>query len=276
MKCLFLCPQLYGQYTEKLPSLSQKEAAELLGGKTPQRNGQGPLKQSSQAEIKEEHYSKCHACAKSIQKYLTKKLGEDWIFLVLLGLVMALVSWSVDYASAKSLQGVLFSIEVTSTYFAVRNYWRGFFAATFSAFVFRVFAVWNKDAVTITALFRTNFRMDFPFDLQELPAFAVIGEAISSLFDNYTWIKHTEDPQLLGRSAVWIHPNVSVFVIITLFFLMKLPQQPAFISSYPEGPNGPVTPHKPLPETPPPQQIPSTVNGLVWWGNGTSQCPSGE
>lgn len=42
--------------------------------------------------------------------------------------------------------GVLFSIEVTSTYFAVRNYWRGFFAATFSAFIFRVLAVWNKDA----------------------------------------------------------------------------------------------------------------------------------
>lgn len=31
--------------------------------------------------------------------------------------------------------------------------------------------------VTITALFRTNFRMDFPFDLQELPAFAIIGWA---------------------------------------------------------------------------------------------------
>ncbi|XP_060618647.2 chloride channel protein 1 [Anolis sagrei] len=419
--------QLYGQYTEQLPSFSPKEASELLSEKTPQRNGQGPLKRSSQAEIKEERHSKCHACAKSIQKYLTKKLGEDWIFLVLLGLVMALVSWGVDYASAKSLQaykwmyrelhpsipmqflawvtyplililfaalfcqlvspqavgsgipelktimrgvvlkeyltpkafvakvvsltaglgsgipvgkegpfvhiasicaavlskfmsifcgvyeqpyyytdvltvgcavgvgccfgtplgGVLFSIEVTSTYFAVRNYWRGFFAATFSAFVFRVFAVWNKDAVTITALFRTNFRMDFPFDLQELPAFAVIGicsgflgaffvyfhrqvvlcvrrhtalsqfltkyrlvypgvvtfviasltfppgfgqfmagelmprEAISSLFDNYTWVKHIEDPAILGKSAVWIHPKVSVFVIILLFFLMK-------------------------------------------------------
>uniref|UniRef100_A0A8D0BM86 Chloride voltage-gated channel 1 n=1 Tax=Salvator merianae TaxID=96440 RepID=A0A8D0BM86_SALMN len=367
------------------------------------------------------------ACAKRIQKYITKKLGEDWIFLILLGLVMALVSWGVDYASAKSLQaykwmynelhpsipmqylawvtyplililfaalfcqlvspqavgsgipelktimrgvvlkeyltpkaflakvvsltaglgsgipvgkegpfvhiasicaavlskfmsifcgvyeqpyyytdvltvgcavgvgccfgtplgGVLFSIEVTSTYFAVRNYWRGFFAATFSAFVFRVFAVWNKDAVTITALFRTNFRMDFPFDLQELPAFAVIGicsgflgaffvyfnrqvvlsvrqhtalsqfltkyrlvypgvitfviasvtfppgfgqfmagelmprEAISSLFDNYTWVKHTDDPEILGKSAVWLHPKVSVFVVILLFFLMK-------------------------------------------------------
>ncbi|XP_008941382.1 PREDICTED: chloride channel protein 2-like, partial [Merops nubicus] len=48
--------------------------------------------------------------------------------------------------------GVLFSIEVTSTFFAVRNYWRGFFAATFSAFIFRVLAVWNKDEETITAL----------------------------------------------------------------------------------------------------------------------------
>lgn len=46
------------------------------------------------------------------------------------------------------MPGVLFSIEVTSTFFAVRNYWRGFFAATFSAFIFRVLAVWNKDEGT--------------------------------------------------------------------------------------------------------------------------------
>lgn len=58
-----------------------------------------------------------------------------------------------------------------------RNYWRGFFAATFSAFIFRVLAVWNRDEETITALFKTRFRLDFPFDLQELPAFAVIGIA---------------------------------------------------------------------------------------------------
>ncbi|PKU33413.1 chloride channel protein 2 isoform x1 [Limosa lapponica baueri] len=76
---------------------------------------------------------------------------------------------------AAPIGGVLFSIEVTSTFFAVRNYWRGFFAATFSAFIFRVLAVWNKDEETITALFKTRFRLDFPFDLQELPAFAVIG-----------------------------------------------------------------------------------------------------
>ncbi|KAK5854774.1 hypothetical protein PBY51_004939 [Eleginops maclovinus] len=186
------------------------------------------------------------------------------------------------------LGGVLFSIEVTSTYFAVRNYWRGYFAATFSAFIFRVLSVFNKDAVTITALFRTNFRMDFPFDLQELPAFAIIGiscgflgaffvylnrqvvlfmrrpnamtrfltkhrlifpavvtlviatltfppgfgqfmagelmprECINSLFDNFTWTKISGSPPVgLGRSAAWLHPDVSVFVILLLFLFMK-------------------------------------------------------
>uniref|UniRef100_A0A4W6DD99 Chloride voltage-gated channel 1 n=1 Tax=Lates calcarifer TaxID=8187 RepID=A0A4W6DD99_LATCA len=190
---------------------------------------------------------------------------------------------------AAPLGGVLFSIEVTSTYFAVRNYWRGYFAATFSAFIFRVLSVWNKDAVTITALFKTNFRMDFPFDLQELPAFAIIGiscgflgaffvylnrqvvlfmrrptaltrfltkhrliypgavtliiatltfppgfgqfmagelmprECINSLFDNFTWTKITASPlpSGLGRSSAWLHPRVSVFIILLLFFVMK-------------------------------------------------------
>uniref|UniRef100_A0AAX7SR04 Chloride channel protein n=1 Tax=Astatotilapia calliptera TaxID=8154 RepID=A0AAX7SR04_ASTCA len=370
-----------------------------------------------------------HGRRARVQRFLVTRLGEDWIFLVLLGITMALVSWTMDYASAKSLQaykwihgelrgniplqylawvsyplmfilfsslfchlvspqaigsgipelktilrgvvlkeyltlkafiakvigltaalgsgmpvgkegpfvhiasicaavlsrfmsffsgvyqnpycytdiltvgcavgvgccfgtplgGVLFSIEVTSTYFAVRNYWRGYFAATFSAFIFRVLSVFNKDAVTITALFRTNFRMDFPFDLQELPAFAIIGifcgflgaffvylnrqvvlfmrrpnamtrfltkhrllfpavvtliiatltfppgfgqfmagelmprECINSLFDNFTWTKISGSPPPvgLGRSAAWLHPNVSVFVILVLFFLMK-------------------------------------------------------
>uniref|UniRef100_A0A674F435 Chloride channel, voltage-sensitive 1a n=1 Tax=Salmo trutta TaxID=8032 RepID=A0A674F435_SALTR len=357
-------------------------------------------------------YSKCRDCVARVQRFLVTKLGEDWIFLVLLGVSMALVSWTMDYTSAKSLQlykwihwelrgnvllqylawvsypmvlimfassfchlvapqaigsgipelktilrgvvlkeyltlkaftakvigltaglgsgmpvgkegpfvhiasicaavlskcmmffsgvnqspycytdiltvgcavgvgccfgtplgGVLFSIEVTSTYFAVRNYWRGYFAATFSAFIFRVLSVFNKDAVTITALFRTKFRMDFPFDLQELPAFAIIGvesrkrmavfnpysftsrlifpgvvtlviatltfppgfgqfmagelmprECINSLFDNFTWTKiwGSPPPPGLGRSSAWLHADVSVFVILLLFFVMK-------------------------------------------------------
>nr|XP_057902712.1 chloride channel protein 1-like [Doryrhamphus excisus] len=387
--------------------------------------------QNSESSMKpRSSYSKCRDCVGRVQRFLVDRLGEDWIFLVLLGITMALVSWTMDYTSAKSLQaykwihgqlsgniplqfvawvsyplvfilfsslfcqlvapqaigsgipelktilrgvvlkeyltlrafvakvigltatlgsgmpvgkegpfvhiasicaavlsrfmsffsgvyqnpycytdiltvgcavgvgccfgtplgGVLFSIEVTSTYFAVRNYWRGYFAATFSAFIFRVLSVFNKDAVTITALFRTNFRLDFPFDLQELPAFAIIGitcgflgaffvylnrqvvllmrrpnavtrflskhrlvfpaavtlliatltfpagfgqfmagelmprECINSLFDNYTWTKISTSlplPPGLGRSRVWFHPDVSIFVVLLLFFLMK-------------------------------------------------------
>lgn len=39
-------------------------------------------------------------------------------------------------------KGVLFSIEVTTVYFAIRNYWRGFFTAVCGATVFRLLAVW--------------------------------------------------------------------------------------------------------------------------------------
>lgn len=71
--------------------------------------------------------------------------------------------------------GILFSIEVTSVFFAVRNYWRGFFAACCGATMWRLFAVWFRNDSTITALFKTNFRSDFPFDPQELIVFALVG-----------------------------------------------------------------------------------------------------
>lgn len=71
--------------------------------------------------------------------------------------------------------GVLFSIEVTTTYFAVRNYWRGFFAAVCSATVFRLLAVWFQKADTVTAVFATDFASEFPFDPQELFVFALMG-----------------------------------------------------------------------------------------------------
>ncbi|XP_071402311.1 chloride channel protein 1-like, partial [Centroberyx affinis] len=442
--------QLYGEYREQLGNFARREAARLLTERQWRRQaGENTLATGRKGLGRRHHhpvtleshlshasstkkprpYSKCQDCLARMRRYIVTKMGEDWIFLVLLGLTMALVSWTMDYASAKSLQaykwmhgelkgnvplqylawvtypmilvmfaslfchlvapqaigsgipelktilrgvvlkeyltlkafvakvigltaglgsgmpvgkegpfvhiasicaavlsrfmsifsgvyenpygytdiltvgcavgvgccfgtplgGVLFSIEVTSTYFAVRNYWRGYFAATFSAFIFRVLSVWNKDAVTITALFKTNFRMDFPFDLQELPAFAIIGiscgflgaffvylnrqvvlfmrrptaltrfltkhrliypgavtliiatftfppgfgqfmagelmprECINSLFDNFTWTKISGSPTPpdLGRSSAWLHPRVSVFVILLLFFIMK-------------------------------------------------------
>ncbi|KAM6259510.1 chloride channel protein 2 isoform 1-T1 [Spheniscus humboldti] len=309
---------MYGRYTQDLGTFAKDEAARL---RLQQENGEGgtpqPRRPSELLEYTQGRCAPCRVCALQCQRFLISKVGEDWVFLILLGLVMALVSWAMDFAIATCLQaqkwmyggldtnvllqylawvtyptvlitfsagftqilapqavgsgipemktilrgvvlkeyltlktfvakvigltcalgsgmplgkegpfvhiasmcaallsrflslfggiyknearniemlaaacavgvgccfaapigGVLFSIEVTSTFFAVRNYWRGFFAATFSAFIFRVLAVWNKDEETITALFKTRFRLDFPFDLQELPAFAVIGIA---------------------------------------------------------------------------------------------------
>lgn len=70
--------------------------------------------------------------------------------------------------------GLLFSIEVTSTYFAVRSYWRGFFASVVAAFVFRVLAIFMTDENTITLLFTTNFHVS-PFEMWELPIFMILG-----------------------------------------------------------------------------------------------------
>uniref|UniRef100_A0A8D0A155 Chloride voltage-gated channel 2 n=1 Tax=Sander lucioperca TaxID=283035 RepID=A0A8D0A155_SANLU len=315
--------QMYGRYTQELGVYAKEEAARLRDGGV--RDGGGLRRNTSVRsraadllDYEKEPCAKCHLCASRCQKFLISRVGEDWIFLILLGLLMALVSWVMDYAIAfcqeaqkwmyggldsnmllqyiawvtypvvlitfsagftqilapqavgsgipemktilrgvvlkeyltfktfvakvigltcalgsgmplgkegpfvhvaslcaallskfmaplfggiymnelrntemlsaacavgvgccfaAPIGGVLFSIEVTSTFFAVRNYWRGFFAATFSAFIFRVLAVWNQEEETITALFKTRFRLDFPFDLQELPAFAILGIA---------------------------------------------------------------------------------------------------
>uniref|UniRef100_A0A3B3SWU0 Chloride voltage-gated channel 2 n=1 Tax=Paramormyrops kingsleyae TaxID=1676925 RepID=A0A3B3SWU0_9TELE len=308
---------MYGRYTQELGVYAKEEAARLRDEGGLRRSVSERSRSIELLEYDKGHCAKCRICTVRCQKFLISRVGEDWIFLILLGLLMALVSWVMDFAIAMCLQaqkwmyggldsnvllqylawvtypvvlitfsagftqilapqavgsgipemktilrgvvlkeyltfktfvakvigltcalgsgmplgkegpfvhiaslcaallskfmslfggiyenesrniemlaaacavgvgccfaapigGVLFSIEVTSTFFAVRNYWRGFFAATFSAFIFRVLAVWNRDEETITALFKTRFRLDFPFDLQELPAFAVIGIA---------------------------------------------------------------------------------------------------
>ncbi|KAL7019495.1 hypothetical protein ACKWTF_011136 [Chironomus riparius] len=97
---------------------------------------------------------------------------------------------------ASPVGGVLFSIEVTTTYFAVRNYWRGFFGAVCGATFFRLIAVWFKKSDTLTALFLTSFSIDFPYDPQELIAFAMIGVVCG----------------LGGAAYVWIHRQYVLFM----------------------------------------------------------------
>uniref|UniRef100_A0A914ZR78 Chloride channel protein n=2 Tax=Parascaris univalens TaxID=6257 RepID=A0A914ZR78_PARUN len=71
---------------------------------------------------------------------------------------------------------VLYAIESTSKYFAVKNYWRGFLAATCSAIIFRFanFFVTAEQSGTITAFYQTSFPTE-SFLVEELPVFALLG-----------------------------------------------------------------------------------------------------
>ncbi|KAG1681936.1 Chloride channel protein 2 [Nymphon striatum] len=152
---------------------------------------------------------------------------------------------------AAPIGGVLFSIEVTSVYFAVRNYWRGFFAAVCGAMVFRLLAVWFKDegteslillflfayfffnlikcflpVETLTALFKTSFRIDFPFDPQELVAFAMIGIFCGFAGSLFVWChrqvvnfnrRHKRLNYFLQKNR-FIYPALVSFVVSSLTF----------------------------------------------------------
>ncbi|KJH40088.1 hypothetical protein DICVIV_13989 [Dictyocaulus viviparus] len=79
------------------------------------------------------------------------------------------------YASNEHALSVLFSIEVTTMYFSVRSYWRGFFAACCGAITIRLlrgFVVQTE--VTVNAFFQTSFAPD-AFVVNEIPLFIVLG-----------------------------------------------------------------------------------------------------
>ncbi|PIC45209.1 hypothetical protein B9Z55_005308 [Caenorhabditis nigoni] len=98
--------------------------------------------------------------------------------------------------------GVLFSIEVTSVYFAVRNYWRGFFAATCSATIFRILRMFSVSAaVTVEAHYQTNFPPQNVFLPQELPVFALIG-LICGLAGSLFVYLHRRTVLFLRRNAI--------------------------------------------------------------------------
>ncbi|XP_033103927.1 chloride channel protein 2-like isoform X2 [Anneissia japonica] len=133
---------------------------------------------------------------------------------------------------AAPIGGVLFSIEVTSTYFAVRNYWRGFFGAVCGAFVFRLLAVWNQEEETITALFKTNFRVDFPFDPQELIAFSFIGVVCGFGGALFVYLhrkivdfnrKHKQFTRFLQKNR-FIYPTLVALFITSITFPLGLGQ----------------------------------------------------
>ncbi|XP_046593725.1 chloride channel protein 2 isoform X2 [Neodiprion lecontei] len=133
---------------------------------------------------------------------------------------------------AAPIGGVLFSIEVTTVYFAVRNYWRGFFAAVCGATTFRLLAVWLNKEETITAMFPTNFTAEFPFDPQELFVFAIIGVGSGLGGAFYVWLhrqyvifmrKNKSMNRFLQKNR-FLYPGIVTLLVATISFPLGLGQ----------------------------------------------------
>ncbi|XP_049657804.1 chloride channel protein ClC-Ka [Accipiter gentilis] len=119
------------------------------------------------------------------------------------------------------ISGVLFSIEVMASHFAVRDYWRGFFAATCGAFVFRLLAVFNSEQDTIAAVFKSDLKIDFPFDLLETFFFAILGAVCglvgcAYLFCQRWLLAAVKENRLTAKLLATDKPIYTVLVVLLL------------------------------------------------------------
>ncbi|NXW04457.1 CLCKB protein, partial [Fregetta grallaria] len=139
------------------------------------------------------------------------------------------------------ISGVLFSIEVMSSHFAVRDYWRGFFAATCGAFMFRLLAVFNSEqgkagwagcapsiplypprgVQTIAAVFKSDLKIDFPFDLLETFFFVILGAVCglvgcAYLFCQRWLLAAVKENRLTAKLLATDKPVYTVLVVLLL------------------------------------------------------------
>ncbi|KAL3995618.1 Voltage gated chloride channel family protein [Acanthocheilonema viteae] len=113
---------------------------------------------------------------------------------------------------------VLYGIESTSRFFAVRNYWRAFFATTCSALIFRfanAAVLPPENAGTLTAYYQTYFPSSV-FVVEELPVFALIG-VLSGL---------------LGALFVFIHGRIAIFRENNRLYLRIFGKNPLFFTLF--------------------------------------------
>ncbi|KAM6240787.1 chloride channel protein ClC-Kb-like [Porphyrio hochstetteri] len=119
------------------------------------------------------------------------------------------------------ISGVLFSVEVMASHFAVRDYWRGFFAATCGAFMFRLLAVFNSEQETIAAVFKSDLKIDFPFDLLETFFFAIVGAVCglvgcAYLFCQRWLLAAVRENRLTAKLLATDKPIYTVLVVLLL------------------------------------------------------------
>ncbi|KRZ66672.1 Chloride channel protein [Trichinella papuae] len=113
--------------------------------------------------------------------------------------------------------GVLFSIEVTSVHFALRNYWRGFFSAVFSAIVFQLLGILTSNYDSVKTFSPTEFSLKSPYALQELLAYAILG-ILCGLFGSLFVIWHKQVCVFITRKNQYIYPLTVATLVSAITF----------------------------------------------------------
>ncbi|XP_008693136.1 chloride channel protein ClC-Kb [Ursus maritimus] len=166
----------------------------------------------------------------------TKAIGESENKSKQNEMLVAAAAVGVATVFAAPFSGVLFSIEVMSSHFSVWDYWRGFFAATCGAFMFRLLAVFNSEQETITFLYKTSFRVDVPFDLPEIFFFVALGAicgvlSCAYLFCQRTFLGFVKTNRVLSKLLATSKPLYSALVALVLASITYPPGVGRFLAS---------------------------------------------
>ncbi|XP_046325105.1 chloride channel protein ClC-Kb isoform X2 [Marmota monax] len=151
-------------------------------------------------------------------------------------MLVAAAAVGVATVFAAPFSGVLFSIEVMSSHFSVWDYWRGFFASTCGAFMFRLLAVFNSEQETITSLYKTSFRVDVPFDLPEIFFFVALGAicgilSCAYLFCQRIFLGFVKTNRFTSKLLATSKPLYSVLVALVLASITYPPGVGRFLAS---------------------------------------------
>ncbi|XP_027471852.2 chloride channel protein ClC-Ka isoform X2 [Zalophus californianus] len=151
-------------------------------------------------------------------------------------MLVAAAAVGVATVFAAPFSGVLFSIEVMSSHFSVWDYWRGFFAATCGAFMFRLLAVFNSEQETITSLYKTSFRVDVPFDLPEIFFFVALGAicgilSCAYLFCQRTFLGFVKTNRVISKLLATSKPLYSALAALVLASITYPPGVGRFLAS---------------------------------------------
>uniref|UniRef100_A0A914BX70 Chloride channel protein n=1 Tax=Acrobeloides nanus TaxID=290746 RepID=A0A914BX70_9BILA len=126
---------------------------------------------------------------------------------------------------------VLYGIESTHKYFAVKNYWRSFFATTCSALLFRfanAVIIPPHIAGTIMAYFQTSFPNEV-FLIEEIPVFILIG-ILSGIFGALFVLIHRRITFFRKRNRTYKAIFGNKNVVFTIFMAILVG-----VITYPDG-----------------------------------------